>query len=505
MILYDKKNTIIFILLVSSLFMLSGCERGPKEPQEKVLARVGEKTISVNEFIRRAEFTIRPRYCSGSHNIDKKIVLNSLIAEKMLALEAGKDNDFMRNERFQHYLQGRKEQAMREYFYQQEIYRKVKLNPDEINRVYRVAGRKYQIQYLSLPNDSLTRIVDEKLAQGRELGQIYQDLTQSDQVPEREIDYLAPEPDVIHQALFSDTLSVGQVIGPLRVDHNLNLFIRIKGWTTRVALSETDVRQRHQDVVEKLTAREATVIFENYVTDMMKGKRLVFFKDSFVELVKAFAPVYFDSEQRQKDQFLANVFDKSDSTEKQHLAELDKKISEYKDAPLFKIDDQVYTVGDFEAELQIHPLVFRKKKMQKSEFAEQFKLAIADMVQDRYITGQAYQKKYDRVPAVHNTVAMWQDALLSMYQKEQYLATTKIDSLDEFSIIEKFMNPYVDSLQQKYSDQIEVNAAAFDSIALSRIDMMTLQQNVPFPIPVPAFPQLTTDPWLDYGGKMKPK
>ena len=52
-----------------------------------VLAQVGNKIITKQDFIRRAEYTIRPDYCRQSNYIHKKIILNSLIAEKLTALE----------------------------------------------------------------------------------------------------------------------------------------------------------------------------------------------------------------------------------------------------------------------------------------------------------------------------------------------------------------------------------------------------------------------------------
>ena len=76
--------------LIILFLLLTFCSR-EKDPnlemKETILARIGDKTISVNEFIRRAEHTVRPPYCRGGHNLQKKIVLNSLIAEKLFTLE----------------------------------------------------------------------------------------------------------------------------------------------------------------------------------------------------------------------------------------------------------------------------------------------------------------------------------------------------------------------------------------------------------------------------------
>ena len=45
--------------------------------EEVVLARVGHEVITIQDFIRRAEYAIRPDYCRQDNYIHKKIVLNS--------------------------------------------------------------------------------------------------------------------------------------------------------------------------------------------------------------------------------------------------------------------------------------------------------------------------------------------------------------------------------------------------------------------------------------------
>ena len=142
------------VIIFSLALLLNSCsKKSIDEPKEVILTKIGDKTISLNEFIRRAEYTIRPPYCRENNNIHKKIILNSLIAEKMLALEAGEENELAQNERFQRYIQGRKEQAMRQWLYHKEIYGKVKLDPKEITKIYRVEaeGIKFNILVLKIP------------------------------------------------------------------------------------------------------------------------------------------------------------------------------------------------------------------------------------------------------------------------------------------------------------------------------------------------------------------
>jgi hypothetical protein len=143
------------------------CAKRDEAAPETLIARIGDKTISQNEFIRRAEYTIRPSYCRGDDYVQKKIVLNSLVAEKLLALEAGNENPLLQNEAWQLYLQGRQEQAMRQWLYYKEGHGKVVLDTTEVKKFYEIAGRKYKIAYYAIKNDTMAALVEKALhAQG---------------------------------------------------------------------------------------------------------------------------------------------------------------------------------------------------------------------------------------------------------------------------------------------------------------------------------------------------
>ena len=98
-----------FILLI----VLVSCTKEKITPNYNVLAKVGDRIITDQDFIRRAEYTIRPDYCKGNLYIHKKIILNNLIAEKLLAIEAIPLFDKQDFPSFQNFIKGRKEQSMR--------------------------------------------------------------------------------------------------------------------------------------------------------------------------------------------------------------------------------------------------------------------------------------------------------------------------------------------------------------------------------------------------------
>jgi len=174
------------------------------------------------------------------------------------------------------------------------------------------------------------------------------------------------------------------------------------------------------------------------------------------------------------------------------------------DQPLFSLNNEMWTVRMLQRELKIHPLVFRKQKMAKTEFAKQLKLAIVDMIRDKYITEDAYNKGYDQVPSVRRNYNMWRDNLLALYQREQFLKNVDKENKGQMAIIEDILTPYSMELYNKYTDNISINTDALEKTELTSIDMFVIQKNVPYPVLVPSFPQVTTHNKLDYGSKLNP-
>ena len=143
------------------LFLFLSCAEKPFVPEEAVLARVGEKFITIQDFIRRAEYTIRPDYCRQDNYIHKKIVLNSLIAEKLASLEFEKLNSEFQSKDAEEYFRGRREQAMRQTMYFEEYFEKVSISPEIVQSNLKMASRKVDLQFLNLPDIDVARKVQE--------------------------------------------------------------------------------------------------------------------------------------------------------------------------------------------------------------------------------------------------------------------------------------------------------------------------------------------------------
>jgi hypothetical protein len=503
----DEKDTSGLLVKKQSSVKKSGLRKNlkvtlldlPPVDTSKILARIDGKTILVDEFIRRAEYTVRPQYAKGNGGIEKKIILNSLLAEKMLSLEAGKENEFMKNESFQRMLQGRKEQLMRNVMYYAEGTSKAQLDTVMIRREYEVAGRTYRVEYFTIPNDSIAAAVKHILdTSATSFAGIYYAMTGRDSLPQREVKWMSRESKEVRNVLFRDRPAVNQVVGPVHVNDDSYLFIRVKGWTDQVAATEKQISDRWNDVSEELTQEQVDEHYDNYVMRLMQGKTLQLEPQAFKKFVEIVAPNYLVTKKEKNEIVLDSVY-KRQAQENPESDDIVRNLKALRLAPLFTIDGKVWTVDDVVKEMERHPLVFRNKNVDKNNIPQQLKLALVDMVRDRYLTQEAYSRGFDRYPTVVHYTEMWQDAILSLWQKNAYLKSIGVNDNGQIDMITKYLNPYVDSLRRKYDDCTEINVNELNNIQLTRIDMFVQEMNVPFPVFVPTFPQLTTYKWLNYG------
>ncbi len=500
-------NVLLSFLFVGSIVLiLSACQNKSQvaPPKEDILAKVGNRTISVNEFIRRAEYTLRPAYCARDNYIHKKIVLNSLIAEKLLAIEAGDDNPLAHNEDFKAFIRGRKEQAMRQWLYYVEGEHGINIDTTEIKQVYQNAGREYTIQFFTTPDTLKTQLREILQNHPEQFSAFYQEITHQDTIPQKDITWENASSRPLFEMLYQNPVAKNEIIGPVSNGDGTATVVKVAGWVDHKAIADADVQDRIRKIKDRLSEFKATDRYEQFVEHVMAGKHLEFNRNTFFKLADILAPLYLmDKKQKQA---LANKTMWGEQTPDSLMDQVRADIDNIVDWPLFRMNDDTWTIGDYRDAIESHPLVFRASTLNRDNFPEQLKLAIVDLVRDQYLNQVAYERHYDENPLVKRNVAMFRDQMYALYQRNKYLKevgfTGNFNS-DYLDAIQNYLNPYIDSLQTKYSPEIQINTDRFEKIQLTHIDMLATLKNVPYPIAVPSFPVVTTDNRLDYGRKME--
>ena len=500
MILIIKSITRFFLIVC--IYFSAGYSKKGLDKIDPILVRIGEKTITENEFIYRAEYTPRPVYCRGSTYIHKKIVLNSLIAEKLLALEAGEDNKFITSNNVQAYIKGRREQVMREILYTKDAYETVVLDTQQILETLNLSGRTYSITYVYFKEYSYAKSFIsnvpklDSLTINKEM-----DLPAHENLQTRTVSWNETEHDSVFQALYTKAVVVDQILGPLKIGKDNYLVLYVNGWKDALIITDKQFQNRWLDISSYYKRQSAQRNYDEIISTVMRGKSIIFEQSTFFKFTDILASIYLGAPDNRVDlnNFLRPGVDKEFkySLSKNDLESIYQNV-------LFRLDGRIWTVDNFLEKLKSHPLVFRKKTIQNHEFGEQLKYAIIDVISDHYLTQEAYKRGYNNIYTVQRIERMWQDKINALYEKNRILSNCQVDNnlrSNDLQLIQTCLDPIVDSLQAKYSEFIEIDIDIFENLKLSRIDMLVFNENIPYPVKIPSFPLITTDHIIDYGTK----
>ena len=457
-----------------------------------VLARVGDRVITTQDFIRRAEYTIRPDYCRQSNYIHKKIVLNSLIAEKLIAIEMSeKKDELIQSQYFHNYLTGRKEQSMRQIYYNDNFFSKTVVPDSTIEKLLPISGRSIDVNYINLPDLDAFNKIQELLNQNFSLPDIYNNIW-GGEIPKRVINFFDKEPDFIHEQLFKKNIKKGQLIGPFANDDGSFLVMNIEGWTDKVSITATEQEIRWNDVKDMVKEKTAKIKYLKNIKKIMSGKKIDFNTTVFDQYAYEASKTYLQDVDSKKNAINKALWEEIENPKTVTLNNNSKLLS---DDVILEYDNKQWTVKDINQLIQSHPLVFRKRTIGKSQFRNQLKLSLADLLRDQSINKECYKIGLEKDWRVKSNVSMWRDA----YASKRFVSMSNKGSNNNGTLL---YNDLIDSLQNKYSNRIKINTDVFEKTELTSTDMIVTQRGLAYPIIVPSFPILTSDDQLNYGSKI---
>ena len=480
-------------LLVVTLFLFNSCDQSKNEKESKalenILAVVGDKAITVNDFIKRCEYVPRPPYCRGDNYIHKKIALNSLIAEKLFAIEfENRDLHITQNQKM--VVVGQKEQTMRHLMLQRYGFEKVSLDTNQIRRLATLSNREYRISFINI--NKKEKFVLSNLPKDPQLKDIVENSENRIEILERSITRNDDMIDAVDQILYFGKPNLNQLYGPFESGSNNLLCFEINGWTTRAKITERQKKDNWDQALKQYSEKAAKNYYGEYVSQLLKGKTIEYNSEVYALFSKKLSNIYLIEKQKKEAVIENRIWEKNKEIE---LATFDdiRKIENY---VILNHDKKEFKISDLLTMIKKHPLVFRNKTINPNIFSNELKYAIADLFRDHHITEEAYRLGLDKnILAIHNE-EKWQDYIKSL---------TLNKSLGEEAFSSRSPSDYLiklaDSLQIKYSENIRIDTDKFDQIQLSSIDMSVMYTNQPYAKLEPNFPIITNDHLLDYGQK----
>ncbi len=475
------------------LFLLfSFCSKKATESRvdpSAIVAIVADDTVFVNDLIRRCEFTVRPIYCQQDGIQDKRICLNSLIAEKLFALEAGEDNPLTGNEKFRARLQGIKEQLMREELIRDQVVDKIEIPEEEVRQAYLNSRKTVHTEAVFIPASYDADAIYRDARQGTPLQKLSEKYPGVSGVVKRDVKWGHIDEEA-QNAIFNDKVTRGTVLAPLAMKDGYRL-IKVTGWTEQVELSPANRDLQMQNIRSKLRDYYIRKYYKEFAQSLMRGKRIDFFEKGWQVVVATLQQAYVPKGEA----------DNLPEIPMSRLEPLYDHLADNGDLPFMQVDGKIWTIDDFRQAMLVHPLEISQKSLTKENFTNRLQAAIAGLVTDQYLTRLAYEKKYDKSHTVNRLVKEWKNYYLFLYQRDQYLARRGFKgkiARDYFEAFDNYLTPYFDSLKVKYDQYIRFNPAALDSLQLTRIPMIAYKTKGPYTPVVPPFPLVTNSHKTNY-------
>ena len=454
-----------------------------------VLTSIGNRVITVNDYIKRCEYVPRPNYCKNNNYIHKKIALNSLIAEKLLALEFEKKNLNFTNAQ-NSLIAGRKEQSMRQMMLKVNGFDKVKLDSGIVNIIAKQNKRTYEISFLILNAIQKKQAFEKGITS---LVTIQDHLSNIPAASTRSISLNDEMPDEVKNILFFSKPAKNFLYGPVSLSKEKHMFFEVNSWNTLVSVTDEQKKQAYLDAEKIYRESTALKIYKKYVSDLMSQKKLVLDPEVFQIFSDKVSNVYLIEKEKKESVIQNTLWDEEIKTVDDISSFNDLKMIRNK--KLLTFDNEKFSVGSVLDLIKKHPLVFRNRNVSSKSFSNELKYALVDLFRDREITEKAYSLGYDKQRDIVNVENKWKDFVSSSIMKN--ILTNGLSDKEAFIKL----SSKVDSLQKHHSSIIKIDTDKFEQIKLTSIDMNVIYTNQAYPLIEPSFPILTDDHVLDYGQK----
>tara|TARA_Y100000768_G_scaffold181375_1_gene135849 strand:+ start:1719 stop:3194 length:1476 start_codon:yes stop_codon:yes gene_type:complete len=482
-----------YSFLIIVLFVYLGCNNPTEKPPNvpiNILAEIGNKTITVNDFIKRCEYVPRPVYCRGDNYIHKKISLNSLIAEKIFSIEFDRRNYDTTNDQ-KNFIQGQKEQSMRQLMLKRFGFDKVKIDTSHIRFLSMLSNRRYEIHFINLDPKHKETLLNLPLKSSiDDISTLLNLKIKSTKKIINKNDNMINE---VKQILYFSEPVLNALYGPFKTQENSILCFEVRGWNKNVDITEKQKKDTWDETIKVYSEELAKKYYGKYVSNLLKGKSIKFDPEIFPLFSKKLSKIYL-IEKNKKEAVIENrIWNQKEETE---FASFDD-IRKMKNQVILTHGQKQYKISELLDLIKKHPLVFRKKSININQFSNELKYAVADLIRDVYITKEAYSLGLDKNILVINNEKKWEDYIKSLSLNNLIIKKNSPDSTPTKKLI-----MIVDSLQNEYSDIIKIDTDKFEKIKLSRVDMSVMYSNQPYTKLEPDFPIITNDHILDYGQKV---
>lgn len=436
---------LIFILLVNVSFAQSN---------DSILVDLGTKKITVDEFVKRFEFTPWPR--RNIKYIDttlKQEFLNTLIAEKLLSIY-GEQIKLDTVYELTQAIKNLEKMIIRDALYRKEIKNKVKLSEEEKNNAFAKSQITFYVKYIFAQDSAYIFNLYNKLLNGQDFDStLFTRPEYESQKFPMEVTYGTLREEIENEIYKTNT---GEITRPLFSGKGYYIF-KIDSSRFAITLGPKEMSDSYRKAEKILRQRTEEKLYNEYFKKFFSKKRAE--ADGTVfwiladEIIERFKFKFATQEPLRDNSYFLDPDD---------VAEIEKKLGNQTKLNLIKLDKRNIPINDF-----LRALLFKGFSIDDTSriyIATKLNKSIKSFIEDEFLAEEGYRQSLHLIPEVKNEIEMWKDFYYSMWFSQSL--RKNIDVTEEEVI------QYIKNRSIKSPEVILVNVQEILVDSLDQVEMI---------------------------------
>jgi hypothetical protein len=468
-----------------------------KNIEDSVVAVVGAKSITAREFAAGYEFG--PAFPKREKN-SKKIYLNYMINEKLLALEGG-TNKFDTTQIYKDLYSDIYADLATEELYKQEILPKISISENEIADALKKKNTEIYLRWIFCKEKDEALAVQKKIIGGYSFDTLFNAQLQADSLFRDERTFKTNKFKLWQKnpalASIADTLRVGSISRPINAGDGWYI-VRTDSIVKVITLSEGEYDNGRVEVSRAITIKKMDEYSDKYVDSLLRNAEPVIDGKAF-QIIRTYVGKFELPKETFDEWNLQKLYDKA------YSERAGNKKTAASSFVLVRLNDTILTVGDFIHWYNQRVDYLKFPKTDKKAFSASIEGLIWRMVRDNVLTSVAARKGMMDLPVVKSQAEWWKDKILyalvrddmgntltlKISDQKQSLLKPKTNE-DMSSEINKMLLRKLNALKSKY--KIKINDAILNKIVVQdennpkAIDMYIVKKGGIYPHP--AFPSI---------------
>jgi hypothetical protein len=377
---------------------------------DQVLAKVGNKKITVREFLCGYEFG--PAFYKKEKD-SKSLYLKYLIDEKLLALDGHKQG-YADSARVKDLSNALKADLTTTELFKEDIEKDVSIPKAKIHEAVQEKQITYDIKWLYAPNKDSLAFFQDGLRDHIEFDVLYKmQLNDSVFYDQRSMKMDRFKLSIRNPQLFNiiDTLKVNEVSPPIKAPDGWYIFMITDKWKNEVITQSMRDKDEY-DAKQALEMQQMDSLSDVYVHTMLLKHNPVIQARPF-----DFLRSYIGNYETSKSNFKKWGLEKRLDNETQYFDSTSG--NDFSKVKLVVLDDTTFTLADFIDWYKIREEYIKFDQGSFNSFSASLESQIWQMVRDKLLTRRAYARGLQNIEIVRQQSEWWEDKILYSVMRDK--------------------------------------------------------------------------------------